>query len=363
LVRGSQIIQFAYSPRTALPILSNFLLEVEDRKIKFVSTDLKISVTHYLKADVQGAQSLAVPIKKFSDILQTLPAGQDIELSFETGNKIKIKHGRSQFGLVGAAKSEYPVLPEFNQKSAFEVPAGQIYRMIQKTIFAASPDETRPTLNGVLWSAEGGVLEFAATDGRRLALTVKKILPKEVSFRVISPIKILSGLMHILEAHEVGLDSTEKILISISENQFAFRFKETTMLSRLVSGEFPQYKQVIPVKSDIRVLTRVADLSMVTKRAALCVTDRGEPVKYSFNRGEIQVSATGPNMDFHDSVPAEYEGSPFNINFDPRFVLEALKYVDGEKVVLGMTTSSNPALLTPEGEVDYKFVIMPMHAG
>ncbi|MEK7858496.1 MAG: DNA polymerase III subunit beta [Elusimicrobiota bacterium] len=360
LAQGVQTIQSALSSRTTLPILLNFLLETENSKVKVISTDLEMGVKHYIGAAVESDGAITIPAKKFSDILHSLPDGQDVELSVDSGDKIQLKCGRSRFGIIGAPKSEYPVLPDFSKENAFQVPAGVIGDMVKKTIFAASSDETRHVLNGVFWSAKKGTLEMVATDGRRLAVVAKKIVPKEKDFSVIVPTKVLSELLRLFSSMDIKSDSTEPMLVSVTDNQITFQFKTTTLLSRLVGGAFPNYEQVIPSKKDIVILLNTKDLIAVTKRASLCAIDRGGSVKYVLKKGTLFVSASSQNQEFSEELPIEFSGDEFQVAFNPQFVMDALKHVDAEKMTLGLTTPVNPALIEPEGKGDYKFVIMPM---
>ncbi len=360
LSQGVQTIQSALSARTTLPILLNFLMETENSKVKVVSTDLEMGVKHYIGAEVESDGSITIPAKKFSDILHSLPDGQDVELSVDAGGKVQLKCGRSRFGIIGAPKSEYPILPEFNKQNAFEAPAGLMGEMVRKTIFAASSDETRHVLNGVFWSAKKGVLEMVATDGRRLAVMAKKIAPKDKDFQVIVPTKILSELLRLLTTFEIKPDSTQKMLVGVTENQVAFQLKDTTLLSRLVGGSFPHYEQVIPSKKDIIVTVDTKELLAVTKRASLCAVDRGGSVKYTLRKGALQIAASSQNLEFNDELPVDYSGEEFQVAFNPQFVSDALRHVDTATVSLGLTTPVNPALVEPVGEADYKFVVMPM---
>lgn len=361
LAQGVQTIQSALSARTTLPILLNFLMETENSKVKVVSTDLEMGVKHYMAAEVESDGSITIPAKKFSDILHSLPDGHEVELSVDPGGKVQLKCGRSRFGIVGAPKSEYPILPEFNKQNAFEAPAGLIGEMVRKTIFAASSDETRHVLNGVFWSAKKGTLEMVSTDGRRLSVMQKKAVPKEKDFQVIVPTKILSELLRLFSQADVKAGNTDPILIGVTENQIAFQHKDTTLLSRLVGGSFPHYEQVIPSKKDIIVTLDAKDLLAVTKRASLCAVDRGGSVKYSLKKGVLQVSASSQNLEFNDELPVDYSGDDFQVAFNPAFVVDALRHVDTDKVSIGLTTAVNPALFEPVGgEGDYRFVVMPM---
>ena len=360
LAQGVQTIQSALSSRTTLPILLNFLMETEDKKVKVVSTDLEMGVKHYLKAEIESDGSITIPAKKFADILHSLPDAEDVELSVDSGGKISLKCGRSRFGIVGAPKSEYPVLPDFNKTSAFELPAAVVGEMVRKTIFAASSDETRHVLNGVFWSAKKGALEMVATDGRRLAVVGKKILPKDKEFAVIVPTKVLSEFLRLLSVLEIQDGDAEKMLVAVTDNQITFQLKGTTLLSRLVGGSFPNYEQVIPSKREVIFTADTKELLAVTKRASLCAVDRGGSVKYALKKGVLGVTASSQNNEFAEELAVEYGGADFAVAFNPQFVVDALKHVDAEKTTVAMTSPVNPALFEPVGDADYRFVVMPM---
>jgi DNA polymerase-3 subunit beta len=356
LSNGVQTIQSALSQRTTLPILLNFLMETEDAKLKLVSTDLQMGIKHYVKAEVEKDGSITIPAKKFADILHTLPDGQEVLISLDPEQKIQVKCGRSRFVIIGAPKSEYPVLPEFNKSDAFQLPAGELADMVKKTLFAASGDETRYVLNGVFWAASAGTLDMVATDGRRLAAIRRKALPINKDFRVIVPTKVLQEFLR-LAGHE---KPDSKISVGITENQIGFLTSTTTMISRLVEGSFPNYEQVIPTKRDVKVVLVVKDLLLITRQAALACPERGGSVKYTLKKGALHVAAASQTLQFEDEIPVDYTGDELSIAFNPEYVVEGLKAMGTEKVTLSLTTPTNPALFEPEGQEDYKYVIMPM---
>lgn len=356
LSNGVQTIQSALSQRTTLPILLNFLMETESSKLKLVSTDLQMGVKHYIKAEVEKEGSITIPAKKFSDILHTLPEGQEVLIAIDPEGKVQLKCGRSRFVIIGTPKSEYPVLPEFNKDDAFELSSEALCDMVRKTIFAASTDETRYVLNGVFWAASGGTLDMVATDGRRLAAIKQKAPTITRDFRVIVPIKILQELLRIV-GH--GKEDS-KILVAITENQIGFQSQTTTMISRLVEGSFPNYEQVIPSKRDIRVSFNTKDLLLITRQAALACPERGGSIKFTLKKGSLHVAAASQTLQFEDDIPADYEGDDFTIAFNPEYVVDGLKAVGTEKVTLSLTNPINPALFEPEGREGYKYVIMPM---
>ena len=357
LSKGVQTIQSALSQRTTLPILLNFLMETENAQVKVVSTDLEMGVKHYMNAEVESDGSVTIPAKKFSDILHSLPDGKDIELSVDPNGKVHLKCGKANFRIIGAPKSEYPVLPEFNKTGSFQIQAKLLGEMVKKTIFAASSDETRYVLNGVYWIAHKGELSMVATDGRRLAMVTRKGIPADKDFKVIVPTKILGEFLRLLGSSE---DEEEKVLIGITENQIAFQFRQTTFLSRLIEGSFPNYETVIPSRKDIQVTVPTKDLTAITRRAALAAPERGGSVKYSLRKGLLHVAASTQNIDFEDEIEISYKGEEFTIAFNPVFLLDFLKVVEADSVTLSFTTPVNPALAEPAGEPGYRYVVMPM---
>lgn len=357
LLSGVQTIQAALSSRTTLPILQNFLMETEGSKLKLVSTDLRMGVKHYIKADIEKSGNITIPAKKFFDILHTLPPDHDIFVTVDEENRVHIKCGRSRFVINGAPKAEYPVLPEFNKKNTFKLVIEDLIGMIKKTIFAASSDETRYVLNGVFWAASEGSLIMVATDGRRLASVRRDVVPKDKQFRVIIPTKILAELARIMGNVE---DDEKEVTMSVTDNQVGFQLRDTTMISRLVEGSFPNYEQVIPSKKDIQVLFGTKELLTITKQAALCIPDRGGSVKCALKKGVLHVSASSQTLEFEDELPADYKGDDFVIAFNPQYIIDGLKAIGSDKLRIGLTTPVNPALIEPEGDEEYKYVVMPM---
>ena len=358
LSRGVQTIQSALSSRTPLPNLLNFLIETEDSKLKLVSTDLEMGVKHYIPAEIETGGSITIPAKKFSDIIHTLQDEHDIDLTVEPGGKVQLKSGRSRFSIIGAPKSEYPVLPEFNQTGSFSIKATTLEEMVRKTLIAASSDESRHALNGCFWVGHEGNLEMVATDGRRLAIIKRACLPKDKEFRVIVPTKILTELLRLLSQEKAGEE--DQVQAGVTDNQIAFQYKTTTLLSRLVEGSFPNYEQVIPVKKDLQVQLDTKAFVQITKRASLCASDRGGSVKFTLRSGALHVYASSPNLEFDDELAVDYKGAEFAVAFNPQFILDGLKAFDCDKVMLSLTAPVNPALFEPLGETDYKYVVMPM---
>ena len=364
LSQGVQTIQSALSSRTTLPILLNFLMETEDKKVKVVSTDLEMGVKHYLKAEIESDGSITIPAKKFADILHSLPDAEDVELSVDAGGKVSLKCGRSRFGIVGAPKSEYPVLPDFNKTSAFELPAALVGEMVRKTIFAASSDETRHVLNGVFWAAKKGALEMVATDGRRLAVVSKKILPKEKEFSVIVPTKVLAEFLRLLSVLEIQDGDAEKMMVAVTENQITFQLKGTTLLSRLVGGSFPNYEQVIPKTNPRQFSVSREELIAGLRRVAVLADSSTHQIKMSVRPERLELAVNTADIgEGLEQIPVTYTGDRLDIGYNSSYLLELLRSVDTANVTVHLNNATSAGIFKPEGlpeGEDLLCLVMPL---
>jgi DNA polymerase III subunit beta len=358
LVESLHSIQAPISSRTTLPILHNFLIETEDDSIKLVRTDLEMAITHYFKAEIENAGNMTVPTKEFSDMLNSLPADSEVKIFADKNNKVHINCGKSKFWVMGTPKDEYPLVPTMDKTEQFKLPTEVLSNLVSKTVFAASTQETRYVLSGVLWVCSKNKLEIVATDGRRLALASYSSPDLQKEFKVIVPIKVLQEANRCISVEKPG--KNEDITIGITSNQIGFKIKETTLISRLIEGNFPNYDQVIPSKKEVIFSAEVKDLLAITKRASLCISDKGGAVKYKLKDKTLFVNASSQKMEFEDEIAVDYSGDEFEIAFNPQYIVDVLKNMTTEKVTFGMTTSVNPVLIEPVGQTDCRYVVMPV---
>ncbi len=359
-LEGIQIIQSGLSGRTTLPILYNFLMEAEDGNVKLTRTDMEMATIHNIKAEVLENGSITVPLKEFADILKNLPSNQEINLETDENNKLHIKSGKSKFWVIGTPKSEYPIVPEIERNENFSIKAKEIKEMIENTIFSSSTQETRYVLNGLLWVNTSEKFELVATDGRRLALASAPALQNSKEFKIIVPSKILNELLKLLTINKPSEE--DFIEVTVSANQISFNMKDTTFISRLIEGNFPNYEQVIPTKKNVVLKANTKDLLSSTKRAALCAGDLGGTVKYALSSNLLGISASSSKMDFSDELKVECECEDFNTSFNPQYLIDVLKIVDSDNIIFSFVNGSNPVLVEPEGKEQYKYVIMPVKA-
>lgn len=345
LTAGLVAIKAALSPKTTLPALLNVLAETVDGKLRLASTDLEMAANVMLPVEAEVDGAIAIPAQKLGEIVSSV----DGEVSLEVKDgKVIVKAGRSRFSMIGTPKEEYPTLPAFADKGSFSVPGSELAAMVRKVVVAASDDESRHVLNGALWTSDGKTLTLVATDGRRLALTERKVqgIPE---FSAIVPRKILQELAR--QAPENG-----EIAVAISESAIAFKFGCTVLHSRLIEGSFPQYGQVVPSKSATEIAVSVEAMRAVINRAALC----SDTMKWTLASGKITLSAQNASMNFDDELVVEQTGPDMEIAFNPEFVIAALATFDSERVRIGLDSGGKPSLFRPVGDDAHQHVIMPM---
>jgi len=358
LLEGIQVISVSASSRTTLPVLHNFLIETQTDKLKLVRTDMEMSTVHYIKAEIEEEGSITVPLKEFTEIIKNLPDGKEITLYTGDNNKFHIKSGKSKFWVIGTPKSEYPPIPEIEKTGSVELSPAALQTMIDKTAFSASTQETRYILNGLLWNNTADVFEVVATDGGRLAVATHQALKDSEVFKIIIPTKVLNEVVRFISL--VKPDKDTKIRVNVGSNQVSFEMNDTTFISRLIEGNYPNYKQVIPSKKNISFDVFTKELLASTRRASLCSGEFGSTVKFHIENNIMTISSNSQNMDFSDELPIEYTQEPFDCAFNPQFIMDVLKNIGSEKVSFSFTNASQPVLIEPVDNKELKYVIMPV---
>lgn len=337
----------------ALPILSNVLMETKDKNtLVLVATDLEVGISTQITANVEKEGSVTIPSKKLQEIVRELP-NCEIEISVAKNNAVSIRGGKSYFKIMGLPKDDYPKPAEAQNKESINVEQAALKEGLQLTVFAISHDETRYVLNGVLVSVRGNQMRFVATDGRRLAYSLKKIEnPKEKNIEIIIPNKAVAELYKMLE-----WEGTVKIMLS--QSQVIFDLGETILSSRLIEGNFPNYEQVIPRDGNITSEANREELLQAIRRAALLTSPEAPAIKMDFVKGKILISSRSQNLgESKEELSAETTGGEIAIGFNPHYFIDALKTLDIENVSLCLSHPDKPGLL--EGKEGYKYVIMPM---
>lgn len=353
LVEGIQVVQNAVSQKSSLPILSNVLLETENGELKLTATDLDIGISSAIPATVIQEGAITVPAKKFFDIIRALPEGSEVELSIKKSNSLNIKSGKANFKIVGLPKEEFPQLPIFKDKDSITLNQKTLKEMMNLTDFAISKDDTRYVLNGILLSVKGDNLEMVSTDGRRLAAASKKLAKKTLVDRaVIVPTKTAQEVKRML------LDEGE-VKIHFSDNQVLFTFPKSFVLSRLIEGEYPNYKKVIPDKSPKELKVLREDFLSATKRASIFTDQDSMAIKLNIKKKKMTISKNTAFGEAKEEIDIDYTGDDdIEIGFNPKYLIDVLKSLEDQEIIFEVNDSSKPGVIRRGG--DYTYVVLPM---
>jgi DNA polymerase-3 subunit beta len=351
LTGAIQTVQNVITSKSALPILSNILIETQSGGLRLTATDLDIGITCLIPVDTQEPGAITVPAKRFSDIVKEFPS-EIVNITTKKNNQVTIESELCQFKIMGLVKEEFPKLPEFKDKKVIKVDQSVFKQMLSLTAFAVSLDETRYVLNGILFKINKNILTLVSTDGKRLAVAERKLNTEfDVEISMIVPLKTIQELNRNL--HEEG-----DLSLMISNNQALFDLGSVGIVSRLIEGEFPDYKQVVPPVSDSKVKVSRNQFLLAVKRAALLATSDYQAVKLEVFKNKLVVSKSTPDIgEFHEELPVEYSGKEMVIGFNPVYLIDILKNLNLEIVNLELVDGEKPGVIRISG---YVYIVLPM---
>lgn len=355
LVRGLQKIQGIVERKNTLPILSHFLLTAQKEGAVIHATDLELGYEGYFETTVRAAGTITLPARKMYDILRELPAGEQVTLTLEESGWACISSGSATFRVPCLPAEEYPALPPIEEAEFFAIPSELFDDMIRQTIFATSHDETRYTLSGALLICTRDDVTLVATDGHRLAHTRRAIACGQ-ELRVIVPRKALE------EVGRFALDSESKdVEIALLENHLVFRKGRTTLVTRLIEGQFPDYEGVVPKTSSRRALVEHERFLRALRRVSLLSNEKTKPIRIEFDTQSLTLCSNTPELgEAREQIPAEYEGESMVMGFNARYLLEALAVLPETQVALELTDSLSPGLIRQPDNEEFFCVVMPM---
>ncbi|MGM0501537.1 MAG: DNA polymerase III subunit beta [Bacillota bacterium] len=358
LYQGIQTAAKAVSSKTTLPILSGVLLETVDDKIKLVGTDLEIGIECFVNAEIISEGSIVLPAKYLTSIVRELPAEEIILTTEDSNNTSQIKCGNSQFNIHGSPADEFPLLPEVDSGINFSLEQNKLKEIINQIEFAVSDDESKPFLNGGLFLVTEQMIKVVATDTYRLAYRENEIEDKDLNIdQFIVPRKTLNELNKLLT------DSEEEVNINITENQALFNFSGISIVSRLIEGQFPNYKQVIPDKNKTTATIDKNELLHATKRAALLAKQDSNIIKINLKSDKLVITANTPEVgQAYEEVPIELTGEETEIAFNAQYLIDCLKVISEDKVNLELSGSLSPGVIKTDNEYEYIYVIMPVRS-
>ena len=341
---------------SAIPVLSNLLLEVDGGKVKLSATDLDISVISMVEAEVKGSGAVTIPAKRFQEIVREL-SGEDVEIEVD-GNKINVTCSRSNFKIMGMEKDQFPKVADLAKKDRVSISAAVLEKMIRRSIFSVARDDTRPVLSGVLWEITPKELAMVGTDGHRLArMGIAGDFGIKQEAGVIVPPKALNQILRLLAGEdEVG--------VAIDNAFVGFFVGETTVYSRRIEGTFPNYRQVIPKSNANLLVVKREDLASATRRVSLLADSKTHKIKMVLSKSSVRLTASTPDLgEAEEEVPATYTGDDMTIGYNAAYILDAVKGTDSDEIRFELGTPVGASILKPAAEPEgesYLCLVMPL---
>jgi DNA polymerase III subunit beta len=356
LVSKLSIVSRAVSTRAATQALSGVLLTASSGRVTLAATDLDVGLETALDAEVASEGSVLLPGRLFAEIARSL-ADSTVEIETrEAEHDVEIRSGSSSFHLRVLPAEDFPKLPEPSQESALKIPAPALGESIDLVARAASRDDMRPVLTGVFVSGSGSELTMVATDSYRLAVKRTELegdLGGEIEANI--PARALRELARILSSEEVA-----EVAISLLPNQAVFEAGSIILTTRLIDGQFPNFRQLLPESYEHDVRLPRAELLEVARRVSQ-LAQRNAPLRFSFAAGELTVAAETPDVgDAVETMPASFEGEALEIGFNPEFLKEGIESVTGDEILVRLISPLRPGLLQPVEGDDFRYLVMPI---
>ena len=357
LLESLNIVSHAVASRTTQQILECILIKAED-SLHVYGNDLELGIESAdIEAEIEEPGSVALEAKIFLDIARKMPAGF-IRIETDHQNVTTIKSGRSEFKVLGQPGDEFPLPEKMDTDSGFEINAADFKDMIRQTIFSVAADESKPVLTGELLQIKDGTVHLVSVDGFRISYRHGKEaeLNREAKKAVVVPAKSLTELGRILPS-----DGDARLCFYIGPSHILFQTEKHTLISRLLEGEFIRYNQIF--NEDFTTLINInrQQLLMSLERASLLTREnKNNPVKLSIGQDTVVITSNTEMGASYDETAAEIDGSPLEIAFNPRYLIDALRVIDDENVILTFTGALSPCIIKGASVDYYKYLILPL---
>ena len=352
LVHGLSVVGRAVSTRTAIQILSGILLEARGEDLRLAATDMELSLRATVSARVEGDGAIVLPGRTLVDIARLLP-GEDVTIEHSAAESVvHIASGSASYTLHTYNAEDFPRLPELTDTQTFEVDREALLETIARVARAASRDEARPVLTGVLVQFAGDKLVMAATDSYRLAVKETTLGAPAPDLEAIVPSRALQELARVA-------GDADEVAVGVQENQVLVSVGGVWLTTRRIDGQFPNYRQLLPETFEHELTVPRAELLDVVRRASVMI-QRATPLQLRFADGEVTVVARTHEVgESQESMPVAYTGEPLEIGFNAEFLREGLESVEGDDVRMKLISPLRPAILTDEGD-DFTYLVMPI---
>lgn len=367
LTRGLGTVSRAVSPRSTLPVLANILIATDEGRLRLSATNLELGITCWIGAKIEEEGSTTVPARTLADLVGTLPDPQVSLILDPRTQTLNVRSGSSTNDIKGIDAQEFPPLPVPDFENAILINVSDFKEMIQQVAFAASTDEARPVLMGVLVKVEGDQVIMAAADGFRLSVRKATLSsPAAQPITAIIPARALQELARIASDGEQMI----QMVLPKGRGQVVFRVKDAELVSQLIDGTFPDYQQIIPRSYKSRTLLPTASLLKACKQAEIFAREGSNVVRLNIRNsgelqpGEVEISAHSEETGSNETiVEATVDGIPLLIAFNVKFLREVLEVVKTPNVAIETSAANAPGVVKPAGDENFLHVIMPMHLG
>lgn len=353
LSKAIGIVQRGVSSRSTLPILSGVLLRAAGDELILTGTDLELGIETKVKCNVLEEGSVVLTSKLFGEVIRKLPP-EEISMEADMENNVHINCGNSKFNIVGQPYEDYPQLPELDEEKSFHISKDLLRSMIKQTIFATAQDETRPILTGALMEIENSEASLIALDGYRLALKKVKINYSE-DIKVVIPAKTLSEVSKIVDEDE------SDVKISTTENHIIFSAGPTVVTSRLLEGQFLNYRDIIRSEYRTKAVVSTRELQSSIERASLLAREgKNNLIKLDISDDTVVITSNSEIGDVYESIPTKLEGENIQIAFNSKYILDGIKAIESEEIELYLTSNVNPCIMKPLNDESYTYLVLPV---
>ena len=358
LLKGINSVINGVASKTTMPVLEGILIQTNDKEVKLTTYDLEIGIEYIIECDVQQQGNTVVNAIMFSEIIRKLP-NTEITITINDNNLLVIECEGSLYKLATMNPDEFPELPKINIDNSIEIEQNLLKNMVRKTIFAVSNEENRPIFTGCLFEVKDNKLNVVAVDGYRLAIKSNILNSKSNDFSVVIPGKTLN------EINKIIMDSFETIKIGVSKNQALFEMENCKIVTRLLDGEFLNYRNAVPSNWETRIRVNKNNIQNCFERIILISASSIEkekkyPVKISTEIGKVTISCTNQTGDAKEEIYVTTEGKNLEAGFNPRYFLDALKVIDDEEIYIDFGTNISPCIISPIEYDEYTYMILPI---
>jgi DNA polymerase-3 subunit beta len=356
LLNQLQTVTRVASTRSAVQALSGVMIVADDTSVELLATDMEIGLRVPLQADIARPGSAVLPARLLLDVVRSLPTDA-LTLELRTAEQdVELISGPATFHLRTLRAEDFPTLPSPSPDTRVALPAEAFVQTVSRVARSASRDETRPVLTGIQMSASAQELRMVATDSYRLSVKETALqTPLQGSLEANVPARALQELARIAQQAP-----SEALAVSVGQNQVIFELGEIVLSSRLIDGQFPNYRQLLPESVEHELRLSSAELTDVVRRISL-LAQKNAPLRLSFSEGTLTVSAQTPDVgEASEAIPVPFHGEPFEIGFNPEFLRDGLESIESEELVLKLISPLRPGLIESPDSGDFVYLIMPI---